>query len=60
MSAGKALWSAPLLIAGIVIQHNFIEEHTTTRVYPCEMAMLDFGEDVNRWLGLIKRASKIV
>ena len=53
----KALWSAPILMAGIVIQHNFIEAHTTTRQIPCESAgqVLDAG--VNRWLGLIKIAS---
>jgi hypothetical protein len=25
----KALWSAPILLNAIVIQHNFIETHTT-------------------------------
>jgi len=34
----KALWSAPILMAGIVLQHNFIEAHTTTGVVPCELA----------------------
>ena len=53
----KALWSAPILMAGIVLQHNFIEEHTTLRDYPCERTgiKLDLGQ--NRWLGLIKLAS---
>ena len=50
----KALWSAPIIMAGLVIQHNFIEEHCTTKRVPCELAgqKLDLGE--NRWLGLIK------
>ena len=50
----KALWSAPILLAGLVIQHNFIEAHSTTKRVPCELAgqKLDLGE--NRWLGLIK------
>jgi len=50
----KALWSAPIIMMGLTIQHNFIEEHTTTRKQPCCLAGqdLDLGED--RWLGLIK------
>jgi transposase-like protein len=54
----KALWSAPILMAGIVLQHNFIESHTTTGVVPCELANLKLDVDVNRWLGLIKLSSK--
>ena len=53
----KALWSAPILLAGIVLQHNFIEEHTTIRDLPCERAGLRLDCGVNRWLGLIKLAS---
>jgi len=53
----KALWSAPILMAGIVLQHNFIEEHTTLRDYPCERARLKLDVGQNRWLGLIKLAS---
>ncbi len=54
----KALWSAPIIMAGLVIQHNFIEEHTTTKEHPCNRAgqKLNLGDD--RWLGLIKKASK--
>lgn len=50
----KALWSAPILINALVIQHNFIEAHTTIDEVPCNRAgqELDLGE--NRWLGLIK------
>ena len=53
----KALWSAPILMLGLTIQHNFIEPHTSTNRVPCELAgqKLELGE--NRWLGLIKSAS---
>ena len=53
----KALWSAPILLAGIVLQHNYIEAHTTTGVVPCELANLKMELGQNRWLGLIKMAS---
>ncbi|MBS3074392.1 IS1/IS6 family transposase [Candidatus Pacearchaeota archaeon] len=50
----KALWSAPILMNALIIQHNFIEAHTTLDEVPCNRAgqELDLGE--NRWLGLIK------
>jgi transposase-like protein len=54
----KALWSAPILLAGIVLQHNFIEAHTTTNKVPCELAKLKLDTGINRWLGLIKLASE--
>jgi transposase-like protein len=50
----KALWSAPILMAGIVLQHNYIEQHTTTGKIPCELANLKLEAGQNRWLGLIK------
>ena len=50
----KALWSAPILMQGIILQHNFIEAHTTTGKVPSELAGLKLGLGVNRWLGLIK------
>jgi len=53
----KALWSAPIIMAGLVLQHNFIEEHTTTRKLPCDLAGLEFKTGENRWLGLIRMAS---
>ena len=53
----KALWSAPILMAGIVLQHNFIEAHTTTGVVPCELANLKMDLGQNRWMGLIRLAS---
>lgn len=52
----KALWSAPIIMAGLTIQHNFIEEHTTTGENPCAMAGQDLDLGDNRWLGLIKMA----
>jgi hypothetical protein len=53
----KALWSAPIILAGLTIQHNFIEKHCTTNEYLCELANagLELGE--NRWLNLIRLAS---
>jgi len=54
----KALWSAPILMTSLVIQHNFIEVHSGTGAIPFEKAVvkLDLGE--NRWLGLIKLATQ--
>jgi len=34
----KALWSAPIIMQGLIIQHNFIEQHTTTGRIPAEQA----------------------
>lgn len=53
----KALWSAPILMTAIVIQHNFIENHSTTNEVPSESAgaNLELGE--NRWLDLIRLSS---
>ena len=53
----KATWSAPILLQGIILQHNFIESHTTTHKVPCELAGLKLDVGVNRWLGLIKSVS---
>ncbi|MBU4352190.1 MAG: DDE-type integrase/transposase/recombinase [Nanoarchaeota archaeon] len=53
----KALWSAPIILAGLVLQHNFIEEHLTTRKVPCSLAMGDICKSDNRWLELIKISS---
>jgi transposase-like protein len=53
----KALWSAPIIMCGLVIQHNFIEEHTTLKKSPCQLAGQDLETGENRWLGLIKMAS---
>lgn len=54
----KALWSAPILLAGIVLQHNFIESHTTTGKVPCELSQIDLLCGKNRWLDLIYLSSK--
>ena len=53
----KALWSAPILMQGIIIQHNFIEAHTTTGQVPSELAGIKQELGVNRWLELIKLSS---
>ena len=51
----KALWSAPILLAGIVLQHNFIQEHTATRKHPSELSGIKMT-GLNRWLVLIKNS----
>ena len=53
----KQLWSAPILMTGIVLQHNFIEEHTTTGEIPCDLAQMNIGSKQNRWLSLIYASS---
>lgn len=53
----KATWSAPILLTGLILQHNFIEEHTTTRNHPNENAKITLDIGNNRWLGLIKESS---
>ena len=53
----KALWSAPILMQGIILQHNYIEAHTTTNTIPCEKAGLNQITENNRWLEIIKQAS---
>ena len=50
----KALWSAHILLLGLVIQHNFIEPHTSIKKVPCELAGADLDLEENRWLGLIR------
>ncbi len=52
----KALWSAPILMCGLTIQHNFIEEHSTTKKHPCTLAGQDLELGDNRWLGLIRKS----
>ena len=53
----KAIWSAPILMAGIVLQHNFIEAHTTTGKHPSRLAGLNLDVGINRWDGLIRLAT---
>ena len=55
----KAVWSAPILMAGIVLQHNFIEKHSTTGKVPCELAGIDTLKEDNRWLKLIELSSQL-
>ena len=54
----KQLWSAPMLMNGIVIQHNLIEKHTTTGDIPSSRAGLRLGVKENRWLELIRLATR--
>jgi transposase-like protein/ribosomal protein L33 len=54
----KSLWSAPIILIGLVIQHNFIETHSGTNKVPCQLAGQDLDLGENRWLGLIKMASQ--
>lgn len=54
----KALWSAPILMTALVIQHNFIEGHTTLKAVPCERAGVGLELGENRWLGLIRLSSQ--
>ena len=54
----KALWSAPILMTALVIQHNFIEIHSGTSEIPFERAGVDVNLGENRWLGLIKLATQ--
>jgi transposase-like protein len=56
----KALWSAPIIMAGIIIQHNYIEKHSTTGKVPCELAGQELKLGDNRWMGLIKMASSTI
>lgn len=56
----KALWSAPILMVGLTIQHNFIELHSTIDKIPCQLAGQDLDLGENRWLGLIKLACKSI
>ena len=53
----KALWSAPILMNAIVIQHNFIENHSTTDEVPSERAGQNLNLGENRWLGLIRNSA---
>lgn len=53
----KALWSAPIIMVGLTIQHNFIELHSTIDKIPCQLAGQDLDLGENRWLGLIRLAN---
>jgi len=45
----KAILSAPILMAGIVLQHNFIEAHTTTGERPSVLVGLELDVGISRW-----------
>lgn len=47
----KSYNSAPLLLGGIVLQHNFIEEHNTTHKVPSELTGIGLETGFNRWWG---------
>ena len=53
----KALWSAPILMTALVIQHNFIEIHSGTSEIPFEKAGVNLNLGENRWLDLIRLSS---
>ena len=42
------------IMTAIVIQHNFIENHSTTDEVPSERAGVNLELGENRWLNLIK------
>ena len=44
-------------MAVIVLQHNFIEAHTTTGERPSVLAGLELDVGINRWDGVISLAS---
>ncbi|MEK6861192.1 MAG: DDE-type integrase/transposase/recombinase [Nanoarchaeota archaeon] len=44
----KALWSAPIIMAGLTIQHNFIEPHCNKKEHPCNLAGVDLRLEENR------------
>lgn len=54
----KALWSAPILMTAIVIQHNFIENHSATDEVPSERAGVNLELGKNKWLSLIYLATQ--
>lgn len=52
----KALWSAPLLLNGLIIHYNFVEEHTTTKLIPAILAKISNVENNNLWLTIIRQS----
>ena len=47
------------MMTAIVIQHNFIENHSTTDEVPSERAGVNLELRENRWLDLIKISSQM-
>lgn len=45
-------------MTAIVIQHNFIENHSTTNEVPSERSEVNLGLGKNRWLDLIYNANQ--
>jgi transposase-like protein len=53
----KSSYWASVIMEGIVIQHNFIEKHSTTGFAPCDLAGYDLNLGDNRWMDLIRKAT---
>ena len=43
---------------GIIVQHNLVEQHTTTEDIPSARAGLKLEDKENRWLELIRLATQ--
>ena len=50
----EALWSAPIMMNALIIQHNFIGSHTRIDEVPCNRARQELDSRVNKWLDLIR------
>ncbi len=50
----KSAYSASIIMDGLVLQHNFIEKHHTTKMAPCDLAGFDLNLGENRWMDLIR------
>ena len=53
----KSAYWASIIMEGIVIQHNFIEKHSTTGYAPCDLAECNLNLGENRWMDLIRMMS---
>lgn len=53
----KSAYWASIIMEGIVIQHNFIEKHSTTGFTPCDLAGYDLNLGENRWMDLIRMST---
>lgn len=53
----KSKECAEILIKGLILQHNFIEQHSTTGKIPCELAGINLELGKDRWMDLIKLSS---
>ena len=46
------------MITALVIQHNFIEAHTTLDEVPCNRAGQELNLEENKWFELIRASSR--